>query len=130
VKEDKCMHSCVCSYHVLLCAVDCVRAVPQVPGDARVRCAQLRPVSTPSLSKMYVLQHVYHACTDSLIDHIIRRCSSCLTIRTRASVTLKTLLHRQYAKVLHFRTLIRQTVNHVYYKYVHYYIELVRPELS
>jgi hypothetical protein len=42
---------------------------------------------------------------------------------------LKTLL-RLYAKLLHLRTFIRQTVDHVYHKYVHYFIELVRPELS
>ena len=37
---------------------------------------------------------------------------------------LKTLL-RLYAKLLHLRTFIRQTVNHIFYKYVHGYIKPV-----
>ncbi len=38
---------------------------------------------------------------------------------------LKTLLHRLYAKLLHLHTFIRQTVSHIFYKYVHGYIDLV-----
>ncbi len=38
---------------------------------------------------------------------------------------LKTLLHRLYAKLLHLRTFIRQTVNHIFHKYVHYSTEPV-----
>ena len=38
---------------------------------------------------------------------------------------LKTLLHRLYAKLLHHRTFIRQTVNHIFRKYVLCYIERV-----
>jgi hypothetical protein len=38
---------------------------------------------------------------------------------------LKTLLHRLYAKRLHLRTFILQTVNHIFHKYVYGYIELI-----
>jgi serine/threonine-protein phosphatase 2A regulatory subunit B' len=38
---------------------------------------------------------------------------------------LKTLLHRLYATLLHLRTFIRQTVDHIFHKYVLYYTELV-----
>jgi serine/threonine-protein phosphatase 2A regulatory subunit B' len=38
---------------------------------------------------------------------------------------LKTLLHRLYAKLLHLRTFIHQTVHHIFRKYVNCYIDLV-----
>ncbi len=43
---------------------------------------------------------------------------------------LKTLLHRLYAKLLHLRTFIRQTVNHIFHKYVHSSTEQVWHELN
>ena len=90
VKEDKCIRSCGCSYLMVMC-------VTQNVYELFLKFLEMREFDVPSaktcLDSKLVENvchglHMYLANSDSLIDHIIRRCSSCLTIRTRASVTI------------------------------------------
>jgi hypothetical protein len=62
------------------------------------------------------------ACIHSLVYHITHTHIQMLELLDSEDPCerdyLKTMLHRLYAKLLHLRTFIRQTVNHIFFSLV------------